>query len=321
MLKQIKLWSVIALIFFACNDNEQELQLTNQETELLNTIAEESTNMFGSSFADLNEVFASYSVRELKTFDTEDFSKSSVLSYSKQSEFLSTHYEAIESVVNADNFSPTAKVSYEPAFNEEEQQYMDALTEAFALLPDREAFKEEVREIEAEISSTIADEESRLKLLAISTSGLASVNYLFDNSEEIFAQFQAHAERLNGEYNSGHSNGRIACDPPNSPECQGGGGSSGGGSCCFQGDFEWDWVGFGGEVLKGATGGAAGAFFVNVVPGAGQAAYGTAIAGGAVVGGITYAIGQTWNWMWSEPSSGGGGQSCSGLIGDPCNAQ
>ena len=321
MLKQIKLWSVIALIFFACNDNEQELQLTNQETELLNTIAEESTNMFGSSFADMNEVFASYSVRELKTFDTEDFSKSSVLSYSKQSEFLSTHYEAIESVVNADNFSPTAKVSYEPAFNEEEQQYMDALTEAFALLPDREAFEEEVREIEAEISSTIADAESRLKLLAISTSGLASVNYLFDNSEEIFAQFQAHAERLNGEYNSGHSNGRIACDPPNSPECQGGGGSSGGGSCCFQGDFEWDWGDFGGATVVGATTAGTRAVLINLWPGAGQAAYGSSIAIGAAVGAVGYTTYRLWEWMGSEPSSGGSGSNCSRLVGDPCNAQ
>ena len=305
MFKQIKLWSVIALMFFACNDNEQSVQLSNQETELLNTIAEESTNMFASSFADLNEVFASSSVNELATFDSEQFTKTSVLDYSIQSDFLSPHYEAIESVVNADNFSSAARVSNEPPFNETEQQYVDALREAFELLPDREVFEGEIRRIEAEITLNISDEESRLKLLVIATSSLASVNYLFDNSEEIFAQFQEHAERL-GEENSHVVNGRISCDPPNSPECQGDGSSGGGSSCYFQGDFEWNWGMLGTSIVGGGLVGAGTAWGVNVIPGAGQMAYGSAIVGGAIGGGLAYTWNSFQNWMWSEPSSGGG---------------
>ena len=322
MFKQIKIWSVLTFMLFACNENEQEVApLSAKETDLLSSISEESTAMFDASFTDLNELFSSSSVSELETFDAKEFSKSSVLDYSKQSDFLSPYYEVIASVVNADNFSPAARASNESTFNEAEQQYVNTLTEAFSLLPDREVFGEEVKRIEDEIISNVSDEESRLKLLAISTSSTASVNYLFDNSEGIFAQFQEHAEQLNEE--NSHANGRMSCDPPNSPECQEGGGSSGdGSSCCFQGDFEWNWGRFGTNVVGGAAIGAGIAWVVNAVPVAGQAAYGSAIVGGAAGGGLTY----TWNrfddWMWSESSGGGSGdrESC-GLFADPCNGQ
>jgi len=53
----------------------------------------------------------------------------------------------------------------------------------------------------------------------------------------------------------------------------------------------------GGDVA-GAVGAAAGAWVVNVVPGAGQVAYGGAILGGAVAGSVGVAVAKVWNWFW-----------------------
>ncbi|MBV1923961.1 MAG: hypothetical protein KUG68_08045 [Flavobacteriaceae bacterium] len=53
----------------------------------------------------------------------------------------------------------------------------------------------------------------------------------------------------------------------------------------------------GGDVA-GAVAGAAGAWAVNVVPGAGQVAYGGAILGGAVAGSVGVAVTKIWDWFW-----------------------
>ena len=320
MKKQFIFILTLLVVGFGCNQGENEVTLDSQEAELLNVLSAESTAMFDASFTDLNELFSSSSVTELESFNADEFSRNSVLDYAKGSAFLSPHYEAIEAVVGSNSLSHAARTTSENVFTEEEQQYVDVLTEAFSLLPDRDAFEKEIGRVESEITSSISDEESRLKLLVIATSSVASVNYLFDNEDKIMEQMQTHSERLTHEYGPISISGRIACDPPNSPECQGGG-SGGGSSCCFKGDFEWDWTNFGSGVVGGATGGATWAVFANVVPGVGSVAYGSAIVGGAITAAAAYAGYQFTQWAFSEPTTGGGGASCSRLFGDPCNAQ
>lgn len=50
--------------------------------------------------------------------------------------------------------------------------------------------------------------------------------------------------------------------------------------------------------VGGAVAGAAGAWIVNVVPGAGQVAYGGAIVGGAVAGSVGVAVTKFLDWIW-----------------------
>lgn len=56
-----------------------------------------------------------------------------------------------------------------------------------------------------------------------------------------------------------------------------------------------DWSELGGSDVAGAVGGAIGAAVVNIVPGAGQVAYGAAILGGAAGASATDAVMQIWN--------------------------
>ena len=53
-----------------------------------------------------------------------------------------------------------------------------------------------------------------------------------------------------------------------------------------------------GSDVAGAIGGAAGAWVVNVVPGAGQVAYGSAIIGGAVGTSVTTAVSHFIDWLF-----------------------
>jgi len=67
---------------------------------------------------------------------------------------------------------------------------------------------------------------------------------------------------------------------------------------CTNGNVVTRWFSFGelvGADVAGAVGGAATAFVVNVIPGAGQVAYGGAIAGGAAGASAADAVSQIWN--------------------------
>lgn len=55
-----------------------------------------------------------------------------------------------------------------------------------------------------------------------------------------------------------------------------------------------------GADVGGAVGGAAGAWVVNVVPGAGQVAYGGAILGGAVAGSVGAGVMELWDWAFGD---------------------
>ncbi|MBS4041660.1 MAG: hypothetical protein KGZ81_13815 [Flavobacteriales bacterium] len=50
--------------------------------------------------------------------------------------------------------------------------------------------------------------------------------------------------------------------------------------------------------IAGGVGGAVGAWVVNVIPGAGQVAYGSAIIGGAVGTSVTVAVVKVLDWLW-----------------------
>lgn len=189
MFKQIKIWSVITLMLFACNENEQDIvQPSSKKAEFLKVIKDESTAMLESSFDDLNNVFSTSSVEELRVLDTREFSKTSVLDYSRRSDLFSPYYDVIEATINSDNISRVARARRESVFSEEEQRYVNVLTNAFSLLPDRDAFGEEVKRVESEITISVSDEGSRLKLLALTTSSMSSINYLFDNEDKIMKQ-------------------------------------------------------------------------------------------------------------------------------------
>ena len=255
--------------------------------------------MFASSFDDLNEVIASSSEEELKVLDFKEVSNNSILNYSRNSDFLSPHYDAIKSAINTDG-TYLARARNENVFSKEEQGYLDELQDAFSLLPDREVFDKEVKRIENKIVSNILDEENRFRLLATVKSSVAQVDYFFDNKAKVIEQLESHIDQ----FGTRDDSGRLI-----RARCGKGNGSSN--TCCFQGDLEWNWGDFGAAIVGGAVGGATWAVFANFVPGVGQVAYGSTIIGGAVTAAGAYTGYQLTQWAFSDPCGGGNGQDCS----------
>jgi len=284
---------IILIVFspvFACDHDETE-PLNAQEIELLRIIEDESANMFSASIKSFDDILTKTPDENLSSLNTTDFSRKAVLNYSKKSDFFIPHLETIEMSVS-NRYYQNGRISNNHSFTDKEQLYINQLMEAFSTLPNFNLFTNKVEELESQVKSEIQEEKSRLKLLSTIAVSRASVKYFFDNKETINEMLSEIEKRKN---EISIMNGRTD-------------------ECCFEGELEWSWQNFGGEVIKGGTGGAAGALVVNVVPGAGQASYGVAILGGAIAGGVGYTVGQMWNWMWST-----GGGSTDGSLDEESN--
>ncbi|MEL6561600.1 MAG: hypothetical protein AAFQ94_25655 [Bacteroidota bacterium] len=279
---------LMMFLAFSCQDQETEVKMDSEEEQLLQMISSEGKAMINHSFNDLNHHVSTVSVNNLSEFDSEEFAKKSVLEFVQNSEISRPHFQLIQSSLTFGS-SEARPESLEADYTETEQLYISKLTDTFDLLPDLTLFNESIEDIKNEIISEVTDEEVRMKLLTICVSSATSANYLLENEYEIISEFVESATAANGRTED----------------------------CCFEGDLEWDWVEFGSAVVGAAAGSAARAWVINVLPGGGQAAYGTAVVGGAVAGAAGYTAVRFYQWMFST----GGTGSCDDQVSFDCRQQ
>mgnify|MGYP006302407299 FL=1 len=216
---------------------------------------------------------------ELKTFNSLEFSRNSVLRHSKTTELLYPHINKFDEVFARKNNFNNARTEATQIFTSEEQPYADLILKSFDHLPNLELFLTELSYVEGKIKADL-EGDSELKLLTICKSSSASVLFMFENKEEIQSFVQENRARVQ----ASTPNGRTS-------------------ECCFEGENKFEWSEFAGAVVVGATtGGMAGAVAGSVplgsltVPG-----WVAGTVGGALLGGLGYTTGRFFEWMVSEP--------------------
>jgi len=281
MLRKVLTGFILFLTVFSCSQNEAEIELGAEEASFLNSLELESEAMLDHAFEGLKEL----NTDQLASgrFDIQEHSIESFLDYAESSELFSPYYEPIQDALRnpQSNFSNREVVVN--LFEEETgQAFLNELEFAYILLPDLEAFNSRVSEIEQSIITTITDSDSRMALLTLVKTSVATVNYLISHEQEIIEQYYTLFYGLEFE------NGRVVQE------------------CCFQGELQWSWVDFYGSGLGAAGGLAATTWFLNAIGGVGNVSYGAVVAGGFFGGVTTYTIIQFWNWMYSTGGGGGG---------------